>query len=164
SGKRAMLVSISNQDGNNKSFPTQPVDLYSYQRLQTHLETPMNSRPLHPSLLLTERVVSGLGRALHAAGILRALWCGYRGRRRDARAVDAIADMNAHMLRDIGTHDRLIAHAAARSDAEHRQRIAFQLSTPLLVVALIATATPGTVAQAADSPPTSRAPAKAQLI
>ena len=128
----------------------------------------MNSQPLQPSVLLsrsfTERVVSGVGKALRAAGILRVLWRDSRARRREARAVDAIADMNAHMLRDIGAHDRLIAHAAARSDAEHRRRIAFQLSTPLLVVALIATAALGTPAEAADSRPTSRAPAQAQLI
>jgi hypothetical protein len=91
-------------------------------------------------------------------------WRDSRTRRREARAVDAIADMNAHMLRDIGAHDHLIAHAAARSDADHRRRIAFQLSTPLLVVALIATAALGTVAEAAASPPTSRAPVQAQLI
>jgi hypothetical protein len=128
----------------------------------------MNSQPLQPTLLLsrslTERIVSGVGKALRAAGILRVHWRDSRTRRREARAVDAIADMNAHMLRDIGAHDHLIAHAAARSDADHRRRIAFQLSTPLLVVALIATAALGTVAEAAASPPTSRAPVQAQLI
>ena len=128
----------------------------------------MNSQPLQPSILLsrslTERVVSGVGKALRAAGILRVLWRDSRARRREAHAVNAIADMNAHMLRDIGAHVRLIAHAAARSDAEHCRRIAFQLSTPLLVVALIATAALGTVAKAADSRPTRRAPAKVQLI
>ena len=127
----------------------------------------MNSQPLQPSILLsrslTERVVSGVGN-LRAAGILRALCRHSRARRREAHAVDAIAYMNAHMLRDIGAYDRLIAPAAARSDAEHRRRIAFHLSTPLVVVALIATAALGTVAQAADSRPTSRAPAQAQLI
>ena len=128
----------------------------------------MNSRLLHSSALVSlssiERVVPGLGKAPHAAGILRALWRGYKSRRRDARAVDAVADMNAHMLRDIGAHDRLIAHGAARSDADHRRRIALQLSTPLLVVALIATATLGTLAEAADSRPTSEARATAQPI
>ena len=128
----------------------------------------MNSRLLHSSALVSlssiERVVPGLGKAPHAAGVLRALWRGYKSRRRDARAVDAVADMNAHMLRDIGAHDRLIAHGAARSDADHRRRIALQLSTPLLVVALIATATLGTLAEAADSRPTSEARATAQPI
>ena len=128
----------------------------------------MNSQPLQPSILLsrslTERVVSGVGKALRAAGILRVHWRDSRARRREARAVDAIADMNAHMLRDIGAHDRLIAHAAARSDADHRRRIAFQLSTPLLVVTLIATAALGMVAEAAASRPTSEARATAQPI
>jgi len=128
----------------------------------------MNSRLLHSSPLVSlssiERVVPGLGKAPHAAGVLRALWRGYKSRRRDARAVDAVADMNAHMLRDIGAHDRLIAHGAARSDADHRRRIALQLSTPLLVVALIATATLGTLAEAADSRPMSEARATAQPI
>ena len=128
----------------------------------------MNSQLLQPSsplsLSLIERVVSDFGKAPHAAGILRALWRGYGARRRDACAVDAILDMNAHMLRDIGAHDRLIAHGAARSDADHRRRIAFQLSTPLLVVTLIATATLGALAEAADSRPTSEVPAKSQPI
>jgi uncharacterized protein YjiS (DUF1127 family) len=125
----------------------------------------MNSRPLQPSVLLslTERIVSGVGKALRAAGTLRALWRDGGARRRDARAVDAIADMNAHMLRDIGAHDRLIAHAAARKDADHRRRIAFQLATPLLVVTLIAAVTLGAGAEAVDSR-TSRAPAQAQPI
>ena len=128
----------------------------------------MNSRLLHSSVLVSlsfiERVVSGLGKAPHAAGVLRALWRGYKSRRRDARAVDAVADMNAHMLRDIGAHDRLIAHGAARSDADHRRRIALQLSTPLLVVTLIATATLGAGVEAADSRPAGSAPVTAQLI
>jgi len=128
----------------------------------------MNSRLLQPSVLLpsslTERVVSGVGKALRAARVLRVLWRGSRARRRARRTLSMPSDMNAHMLRDIGAHDRLIAHAAARSDAEHRRRVAFQLSRPLLVVALIATAALGTVAEAADSRPTSRAPTQAQLI
>ena len=123
----------------------------------------MNSRPFQPSVLLslTERVVSGVGNAVHAAG---ALWSDYTARRRDAHAVDAIANMNAHMLRDIGAHDRVIADDAARSDADHRRRIAFQLSTPLLVATLIATATLGAGAEAADLRPTGTAPATAQLM
>ena len=128
----------------------------------------MNSRSFQPSvqlsLSLTERVVSGVGKGLRAASILQVLWRDSRARRRDAHAVDAIADINAHMLRDIGAHDRLIAHSAARKDADHRRRIAFQLSTPLLVVTLIATATLGAGADAADSRPTGTAPATAQLI
>ena len=126
----------------------------------------MNSRPFQPSVLLSliERVVSGVGKGLRAASILQVLWRDSRARRREAHAVDAIADMNAHMLRDIGAPDRLIAHSAARKDADHRRRIAFELSTPLLVVTLIATATLGAGADAADSRPTGTARATAQLI
>jgi hypothetical protein len=58
-------------------------------------------------------------------------------------------------LRDIGAPDRLIAHAAARRDADHRRRIAVQLSTPLMVVALIATVALGAAAEAADLRPAS---------
>jgi len=113
---------------------------------------------------MTERVLSGVGTALPVASALAALWRNYTARRRDARAADAIANMNAHMLRDIGADDRLIAHAATRKDADHRRWIAFQLSTPLLVVTLIATAALGASAEAADSQPTGTAPATAQLI
>jgi hypothetical protein len=133
------------------------------------LEPIMNSRPLQPSILpslsLTERVVSRVGKALRTARVLRVLWRGSRARRRARRTLSVPSrDMNAHMLRDIGAHDRLIAHAAARKDADHRWRIAFQLSAPLLVVTLIATAALGASAEAADSRPTGTAPATAQLI
>src|SRR5438093_938928 len=167
-GKRAILVSIPDQYGQNKSFPVGHLALYPYQRRQPIWNPIMNSQPLQPSILLsrslTERVVSGVGKALRAAGILRVHWRDSRARRREARAVDAIADMNAHMLRDIGAHDRLIAHAAARSDDYHRRRIAIQLSTRLLAVTLIATATLVALAEAADSRPTGSAPATAQPI
>ena|SRR5438552_6715590 len=121
----------------------------------------MNSRLSQPSVLLslTERLVSGVCNAVHGMR-----WANYRARRRDARAVDAIADMNTYMLRDIGAHDGLIADAAARRNAGNRRRIDIQLSTPLLVVTLIATATLGTLAEAADSRPTSEARATAQPI
>lgn len=111
---------------------------------------------------LTERVLSGVGRVSRVADTLPALWRGYKAHSRDQRARDAITDMNEHMLKDIGAHDRLISHAAARSNADHRRRIALQLSTPLLVVALIATATPGQAGETA--PPKSVALARAQPI
>src|SRR5437762_2441557 len=72
----------------------------------------MNSRLLHSSALVSlssiERVVYGLVKAPHAAGGLRALWRGLKSRRRDARAVDAIADMNAHMLTEIVVASRKV--------------------------------------------------------
>jgi len=124
----------------------------------------MHTHPSQPSVLLslslTERVVSGVGNAVHAAG---APWGDYTARR-DARAVDAIANMNAHMLRDIGVHDRLIAQASARKDADHRGRIVFALSTPLWMATLISAATLGAGAEAADSRSTGNASPTAELI
>ena len=126
----------------------------------------MNALPSQSSVSLSrplgERVLSELRRALRAAGILRALWRDSRARSREARAVAAIADMNEHMLRDIGADDRLIAHAVARSDPDHRRRIAVQLGTPLLVVALIATVAVGATAEAANLRPTGKE--RAQMV
>ena len=128
----------------------------------------MNAHSSQPSILLyrplTERVVSEVGKALRAAGALLALWRIHRARSRDVRAVDAMTDMNEHMLRDIGAPDRLISHAAARRDADHHRRISVQLSTPLVVVALIATVALGAAAQAADLQPVSKASATAQVV
>ena len=128
----------------------------------------MNVHPSQPSIVpsrpLPGRVATGVSNVLRAAGILQALWRDSRARRRDVRAVDdAITHMNEHMLRDIGAHDRRIPNAAARSDADHRRRISVQLSTPFLVVALIATAALGANAEAADSL-TSKASAETQLV
>jgi hypothetical protein len=127
----------------------------------------MNAHSSQPSILLsaplTERVASEVGKALRAAGALLVHWRVHRARSRDVRAVDAMTDMNEHMLRDIGAPDRLISHAAARRDADHRQVISVQLSTPLVVVALIATVALGAAAEAADLQPASNASVKAPV-
>jgi len=128
----------------------------------------MNAYSSQPSVLLSrplaERVVSEVGKALRAAGAVLALWRIHRARSRDMRAADAITDMNEHMLRDIGATDRLISHAAARRDADHRRLISVQLSTPLVVVALIATVALGAAAEAADLQPVSKVFAKKQVV
>ena len=128
----------------------------------------MNAHSSQPSVLLSrplaERVVSEVGKALRAAGAVLALWRIHRARSRDMRAADAITDMNEHMLRDIGAPDRLISHAAARRDADHRRLISVQLSTPLVVVALIATVALGAAAEAADLQPVSKVFAKEQVV
>ena len=67
----------------------------------------------------------------------------------------------SHMVRDIGA-PRLISHAAARRDADHRRLISVQLSTPFLVVALIATVALGAAGVAIGSPPTSKT--QAQMV
>jgi uncharacterized protein YjiS (DUF1127 family) len=144
------------------------MDFYAYQHRQSNTDPVMNaysSQPsVHLSRPLTERVVSDVGKAMRAAGALVALWRIQKARRREARAINAMTDMNDHMLRDIGAPDRLIAHAAARRDADHRRRIAVQLSTLLLVVALIATVALGAAAEAADLRPASKASANAPVI
>jgi uncharacterized protein YjiS (DUF1127 family) len=144
------------------------MDLYAYQHRQSNKDPVMNAHSSQPSILLsrplTGRVVSDVGKALRATGAVLALWRNHRARSRDVRAVDAMTDMNEHMLRDIGASDRLISHVAARRDAVHRRRIAVQLSTPLLVVALIATVALGAAAEAADLRPASKASAKAPVF
>jgi len=86
-----------------------------------------------------------------------------RARSRAVRAFDTTKDLNEHMLRDIGAHDRLISLAAAPRDGDHRRRNAVQLLAPLLVLALIATA-PLDAARAATSSPTSKACAQVQTV
>ena len=128
----------------------------------------MNALSSQPSVVLsrplTERVVSEVGKALRAAGALLAHWRIHRARSRDVRAVDAMTDMNEHMLRDIGAPNRVISDAAARRDAHHRRLISVQLSTPLVVVALIATVALGAAAEAADLQPVNKVFAKTQVV
>jgi hypothetical protein len=109
--------------------------------------------------------VAALIKALGAdIPVLVSFWRDSRARSRELRAFDTTEDMNEHMLRDIGTHDRLIAVAAARRDADHRRRISVQLLAPLLVLALIATAPLDAARVATSSPPTSKACAQAQTV
>jgi hypothetical protein len=118
--------------------------------------------------MLRAAVVASVAALVKALGadirVPVALWRDSRARRREVRALDTTKDMNEHMLRDIGAHDRLIALAAARRDADHRRRISVQLSTPLLVVALTATAVLGAAGETTDSRPMSKAAAKSQLV
>jgi hypothetical protein len=94
---------------------------------------------------------------------LLTLWRDHSARRREERASDSISDMNAHMLRDIGAPDRLIAHAAARRAAHDRRQIPVKLSASLLAAGLIATATPTSAAEATYTQTTSTAYAQAQM-
>ena len=92
---------------------------------------------------------------------LLTLWRDHSARRLEARASDAISDMNAHTLRDIGAPDRLIAHAA-RKAAHERRQIPVGLSASLLAAGLIASATPTSAAEATYTQTTSTAYAQAQ--
>jgi hypothetical protein len=107
------------------------------------------------SVALTSRTATrpasaGIGAALRTA--LRALslhWHHYRARRREAYALDAINEMNAYLLRDIGASEQLISRAAGRKDAHRWRDVPFGLSVVLLAIAVLGTATPTTAAQAA---------------
>ena len=93
---------------------------------------------------------------------LLTLWRDHSARRREARASEAISDMNEYLLRDVGAPDRLIAYAAARKAAHERRQIPVALSASLLAAGLIATATPTWAAEATNPRSTSAVYAKAQ--
>jgi len=71
------------------------------------------SRPLHA------RVFEAIGDALYAWSTA---WEARATQRRQERELDAIADMNELLLRDIGAPDWLIAEANSRREVE-RQRV-----------------------------------------
>ena len=59
------------------------------------------------------------------SGLLRALvalWRSRLERRRQIRAFDGLADMNEHLLRDIGASDWSMSRAATRTEATHQPR------------------------------------------
>ena len=67
---------------------------------------------------LASRFIEGLAEAWRAAfRALRNSWRDYQGRRDQARAFDAVAHLNEHVLKDIGAPNSLIARAAARRQA-----------------------------------------------
>jgi len=68
------------------------------------------ARPLH------DRLFDVVAEALQA---LRSAWHHSAERRRDERELDAVADMNELLLRDIGAPEWMIAQAAARRDLDH---------------------------------------------
>jgi hypothetical protein len=53
-----------------------------------------------------------------ALGALRSAWNESVRRRRERRELDAVADMNELLLRDIGAPDWMVADAAARRDVD----------------------------------------------
>jgi uncharacterized protein YjiS (DUF1127 family) len=112
--------------------------------METVMNLPLSQSFILPSRPSTERVFTGVGDALRMALLL---WRDHKARRREARALAAISDMNEHMLRDIGAPDRLISHAAAQRGAHYRREIVI-LSVSLLTAGLIATATPASAAEA----------------
>ncbi len=69
-------------------------------------------RPLHVRLL------EALGDKLYAWSDA---WESYVAKRRLARALEGIADMNEALLRDIGAPDWMIAQASARREIDRQQ-------------------------------------------
>jgi uncharacterized protein YjiS (DUF1127 family) len=65
------------------------------------------------------RTAVSIGGALRA---LVALWRSRLERRRQIRAFDGLADMNEHLLRDIGASDWSMSRAATRMEATHQPR------------------------------------------
>ena len=123
-----------------------------------------SSQAYAPLRLLTERLTTGVSKTLRAASVLPRLWRANKARRREVLAFDAITDLNEHTLRDIGASDRMIAHAAGRSDADHRLRISVQQWALLWVVALIATAAFDAAGEPADSRQVSKASSEANVV
>ena len=69
-------------------------------------------------------------------------WFLYRAERRKSRSTEPVGEMNAHMLRDIGAPDAMIASAAGARPAYQRHGIPFGFSVVLVAIALAVTGTP----------------------
>ena len=67
---------------------------------------------------------------------LRLQWFLYRAGRRQARVTESMGEMNAHMLRDIGAPDEMVARAATARPAYERTGIPFGLAAVLLSLVL----------------------------
>ncbi len=103
-----------------------------------------------PSRPRIERAFAVYADWLHPAKrALSARWRAYQARRREARAFDAVGNMDVHMLRDIGASDELIARAAADRRTYPRPEILFQLAAIAVGIAAMGMAAP---ALAVDAP------------
>ena len=96
----------------------------------------------HVLAVLGER----LGRAKRQ---LLSRWHDYQARRQEARALVAINEMDAHLLRDIGAPDQLIARAVERRRASPWREVSLRLSMVLVTIAVIGAVAPPSVAEAA---------------
>jgi uncharacterized protein YjiS (DUF1127 family) len=70
-------------------------------------------------------VSSPLREPAGAGNVFRAMVARYRNhleRRRQRRAFDGIAEMNDHLLKDIGALDSLISRSATRMETAHQTR------------------------------------------
>jgi uncharacterized protein YjiS (DUF1127 family) len=70
------------------------------------------------------RTAAGIGDALRA---LAALWRDHLEQRRRIRAFDGLADMNEHLLKDIGASDWSTSRAATWMETKHRTRFEMEV-------------------------------------
>ena len=115
------------------NFPSSP---YTLQR----------SRPSPAGYVLTV-LGERLGRAKRQ---LLSRWHDYQARRQEARALVAINEMDAHLLRDIGAPDHLIARAVENARASPWREVPLRLAMVLVTIAVIGTLAPPSVAEAAS--------------
>jgi hypothetical protein len=94
---------------------------------------------------------------------LRMHWFLYRGRHAKTRTTESVGEMSAHMLRDIGAPDEMIASTSLARPAYERHGIPFGLSIVLLSLALTGAPTPASAQTAAQSSPGGRAQSQAQV-
>src|SRR5262245_8465008 len=94
---------------------------------------------------------------------LRLQWFLYRTQRRKTAVAAPLGEMNAHMLRDIGAPDEMIARTTGPRPAYERHGIPFGLGAVLVVVALTGTATPTSAETGAPSAASGKAPAQVQV-
>jgi len=77
---------------------------------------------------------------------VRLQWFLYRTERRKARAPEPLGEMNAHMLRDIGAPDAMVARAAASKPLYERTGIPFGFTVLLASLVLSGAPTPSSAA------------------
>ena len=118
-----------------------------------------------PSRPLTERVLAALGLRLRLAQrSLLSRWHHYRLQRREARLLEGLGEMNAHLLRDIGAPDRLIERAVEIRRASRWREIPFQLSVVLVGIALAGTASPVPAVERVDPRPVGSVHAPREMV
>lgn len=90
-------------------------------------------------------------------------WHDYQVRRQEARALVAIDEMDAHLLRDIGAPDQVIARAVENARASPWREVPLRLAMVLVTIAVIGTLAPPSVAEAASPKGTGTAHAQGQM-
>jgi hypothetical protein len=69
-------------------------------------------------------------------------WFLYRGRREKTRSIESVGEMSAHMLRDIGAPEEMIASSKAARPAYERHGIPFGFALLIVALALAGTGMP----------------------